>query len=187
MRTTSKVVSVLLVALLLVAARAQGDPRDLATYEPPYAEGSSGGDSSNLLHSDDEGRIVVARAHPRPSFLSCAAYAGWQNFRITHEATEAFGNVRIALADVVVDPYTFLSVSVHDAAGEFIGSAKVRGPLTALEHGLDVPITWNGDGFEPQTVQLEFGLELTSACPSADAGTARFTAVTLQDQAHSHD
>lgn len=186
MRTMTKVAAVTTVALALVAARPDSESRDVASFEPPYAEGSSGGDSSNLLHADDEGRIVVARAHPVPSFLSCDAFAGWQNFRIDHDATEEFGNVHVALADVVLDPYTFISVAVHDAAGEFIGSAKVRGPLTG-EHRLDVPITWNGDGFEPQAVQLDFGLELTSACPSADAGTARFTSVTLQDQAADHE
>lgn len=186
MRTTTKAAAVLAVAIVTLGASATSEPRDLERYEPPFAAGSSGGDRWNLLHADDDGRIVVARAYPVPSVLGCGALAGWESFRITHEATEEFGNVHVDLADVAVDPYTFISVTVRDEAGEFIGSAKLRGPLVEQTHAFDVPVTWNGeDGFEPQTVQLDFGLELTSACPSADAGTVRFTAVTLQDHAPS--
>lgn len=186
MRTMTRVVAVLAVAAVTLGARPASEPQELASFTPPYAEGSSGGDDYNLLRADEDGRIVVGRAYPVVSVLSCNAYAGWQNFRIDHEATEEFGNVHVELADVAVDPYTFISVNVRDAAGEFIGSSKVRGPIAAPGHSLDVPITWNGeDGFEPQTVEIQFGLELTSACPSADAGTVRFTSLTLQDHAPS--
>lgn len=184
MRTMTRLAAVLVVALATMAASSSDEPQERASYAPPYEQGSSGGDQWNLLHSDDDGRIVVARAYPVASVIRCGAFAGWESFEIVHEATEEFGNIHLDLADVAVDPYTFISVNVQDEAGEFIGSTKVRGPLVEPSAGLDVPVEWNGeDGFEPQTVRLQFGLELTSACPSADAGTVTFSSVTLQDHA----
>ena len=172
---------ILLAALLAVALVASSNTSDeSADYPPPYEVGPSGGDAFNLMQTQEDGRIIVGRAYPLPSFLSCEAQGGWTLFEITHHAAGEIPSVSVDFSDAAVDPYVFVTVNVIDADDEFLGSAHERGPLTSSGQ-ITVPLSWpvlaEDEEFEPRDIRIQFGLEITSACPSVDAGTVKFDVV----------
>lgn len=146
-------------------------------YTAPYRTGPSGGDQFNLLHAGEDGRIVVGRFYPVVSVISCNAKGGFATYEITHRATAPVKRVTVAFAEAAVDPYTFVVVNVIDRDGSFLGSLHRRGPLTG-DGELKVPVRWGGRA-TPRRIRVQFGLQLTSACPSADLGTVRFASVSV--------
>lgn len=162
---------VLVLALSLVAA---SGGEDHAHYPPPYEVGISGGDEFNMMQAGEDGRMVVGRAYPVPSFLSCDAKGGFMLYELTHHAESPADRVAVAFSDAAVDPYVFVTVNVIDADGEFLGTAHQRGLLTGSGE-LTVPLAWpEEDTFTPRDIRVQFGLEMTSACPSTDGGTIKF-------------
>jgi hypothetical protein len=83
--------------------------------------------------------------------------------------------VTAAYTQALVDPYVYVTVGVRDATRRWIGSKKVSG-LTG-SGSVVVPIRWDRTVRGP--LQVVFGLELSTACPHADAGTINFTSVTV--------
>lgn len=176
-----KPVRILLAALLAVALVASSNATEGGEhYYPPYEVGASGGDDFNLMQTQDDGRIVAARAYPIPSSIGCGAEGGWTLFEVTHHAEDEVASVSVDFSEAVVDPYVFVTINVIDADDEFLGSAHERGPLTG-DGEIAVPLTWpvlaEDEEFEPRDIRIQFGLEITSACPSADAATVKFDVV----------
>ena len=92
-----------------------------------------------------------------------------------HKLTGPVHKVTAAYTQALVDPYVYVSVGVRDATGRWIGSTKAAGLTDSGK--VDVPVRWDGTVRGP--LQVIFGLELSTACPHADAGTINFTSVTV--------
>ena len=147
-------------------------------YAPPYAMGPSGGDSWNVVHNDPAtGRIVVGRAYPIPAVLNCGGQSAYQQQRVKHRVAGPVSKVTVSYSDAATDGYTFLNVHVRDPKGRFIGSVQRRGPL--LNSGA-VTAAVNGRTLKKGTMlTIDFGLTVSSACPSADGGTVLLPSVTV--------
>lgn len=177
MRRSSLLLVVTLVAALASLGAVHDGDHD--HYEPPYALGPSGGDSFNHLHAGDDGRMVVGRAYPVVSVLSCSAEGGYITYEIVHPATAPVETVSVAFAEALLDPYVFATVNVIDDDGRFLGTFKQRGELIG-DGTFEVDVEWPAETeFRPRDIRIQFGLELTSACPSADVGTMRFPGVSV--------
>jgi hypothetical protein len=145
------------------------------TYAPPYALGPSGGDSNGYESADPGGRVTVMRVYPAPAVISCPGAGHYATLKVVHKLTGPVHKVSADYTEAAVDPFVYVSVGVRDATGRWIGSTKVGG---ATDSGkIDVPIRWDKTVRGP--LQVIFGLELSTACPHADAGTLRFTSVTV--------
>jgi hypothetical protein len=143
------------------------------TYSPPFALGPSGGDSDGYQSADPQGRVIVARMYPIPGPIGCPGAGHYATLKVVHTLTGPVHKVSAAYTEALVDPFVYVSVGVRDATGRWIGSVKQGG---ASDSGsIDVPIRWDKTVRGP--LQVIFGLELSTACPHADAGTIRFTSV----------
>ena len=165
---------VVVLCALAVAPGATAAPA-ATTYEPPFALGPSGGDSRGMRSAEPEGRVTVARAYPAPGPISCPGDGHFATLQVVHKAKGALRAVTAEYTDALVDPFVYVSVGVRDATGRWIGSSKVGGAQGSGE--VVVPVRWDRTVRPP--LQVQFGLELSTACPHADAGTLRFTKVTL--------
>lgn len=147
-------------------------------YAPPYKLGPSGGDSFNVMHNDPTtGRIAVARAYPIPAGISCGGASAYQQQRIRHKVTTRVKKVTVTYDEAVADSYTFLTLLVRTEGGRFLGSARVRGPL--LDTGA-LAAAVNGRSLKKGSViVIDFGLSVSSACPSADGGTVHLPRVAV--------
>jgi hypothetical protein len=147
-------------------------------YAPPYKIGPSGGDSFNVVRNDPAtGRIAVVRAYPVPAVLFCGGASAYQQQRVKHKVTSAVHKVTLAYDQAATDGYTFLSLLVRDDKGRFLGSSRVRGPLVGAGS-----ISASIKGKAPKrgrTLVIDFGLSVSSACPSADGGTVQLPSVTV--------
>jgi hypothetical protein len=171
--------TVLVLALLLALVGSTGAVADGTTteYRPPFKAGPAGGDTYNYRSVDTGGRITVARAYPIPAVTNCGAGAAHAKLTVDHKVDPTLSSVRVAWTEAAVDPYVFVSVRVHAKDGDTYGGKKVRGPIG--DGFLDVPVEWPTGEDAPTDAVVEFGLEVSSACPSAAAATIRFTSVTV--------
>lgn len=145
------------------------------TYAPPFAAGPTGGDFEGLASADPGGRVTVARVYPAPAVISCPGKGHYATLKVVHKLTGPVHKVSAAYTEALVDPFVYVSVGVRDATGRWVGSSKVGG---AIDSGkIDVPVRWDKTVRGP--LQVIFGLELSTACPHADAGTIRFTSITV--------
>lgn len=154
---------------------------DTTAYEPPYAAGPTGGDQYNLARADEDGRLVLGRLYPIPSSIGCRARGGFVNFEIRHHADAPVAAVTVDHVEAAVDPYTFVSINVLDDDGRFLASQKSHGPIVGTGT-FEVDVHWRDDDTRVRDIRIQVGLELTSACPSADGGTLRIPAVTVTDR-----
>lgn len=151
-------------------------PRGTQTYEPPFRAGPSGGDRWNVVSAQPDGRVTVVRAYPVPGRgFNCGTGAGYAKLQVVHEVDAPVREVRIAYTDAALDPYTFIVGAVRTGNYRWLGHATQQGPLVGSGE-LVVPVRWLKRW--PSAVVIEFGVEISSACPSVDAGTVRFTSVT---------
>jgi len=161
----------LVAALLLVGA---GGGK---TFTPPFKLGPSGGDRWNYVSADPGGDVTTIRAYPLPPQLTqCTGSAGWANLRAVHKTRVPQRSVSVSYTDALVDPYTFVTATAK-IGNRYIGSKKIRGPITG-DGTVTFPIAWPR-GTAARTVVVDFGLELTSACPAVDGGHASFTKVVI--------
>lgn len=166
----------LLLAALLSLAVPLGARADSKTYVAPYQAGPQGGDMWNVYMTDPAtGRMTVLRANPAgvSGSLGCGGSGGFSSFAVTHEAATPVTSVTVAYDDGLVDPYTFFSVSVRQG-GDFLATRVVRGPIAGsgtVALTLSAPATG--------TLTAWFGIQVSSACPNVDGGTAKFTSVTF--------
>lgn len=167
-----------LAAALAAAGSLALAPAHPGSAGPPYETGPQGGDVWNEIHRDpDTGRIAIVRASPIPGVVGCAAVGGYSTFVVRHDATGDETGVEVAYTEALLDPFAWLTVLVVDADGGWYGSTQVRGPLAGDgTYGADFP-----DGPPPAgtEIQIQFGIQIASACLNADGGTARFTGVTV--------
>jgi hypothetical protein len=94
---------------------------------------------------------------------------------VRHKVTGAVRKVSAAYTQAVVDPYVYVTVGIRDASRRWIGSRKVSGLVG--DGTVVVPIRWDRTVRGP--LEVVFGLELSTACPHADAGTINFRSITV--------
>lgn len=145
------------------------------TYPPPFAIGPTGGDSDGFASADPKGRVTVLRLYPAPGPISCPGDGHYATLKVVHKLTAPVRKVSVAYTQAFVDPYVYVSVGIRDATGRWIGSKKAPG-LTDSGN-IVVPVRWDKTVRGP--LQVIFGLELSTACPHADAGTINFASVTV--------
>ena len=166
---------------LLAGLQAPSSAARTTSYAAPYAAGPSGGDQWSYVSADPEaGTMMMGRAYPAPGPISCPGRAGYANFSVKHKATAPLRSVTVAYEDAFVEPFTYLTVLVRDAKGAWMGGRKVGGASGSGE--IVVPVSWGNraaSARKPQPVEILFGLEMSSACPSADGGTIRYAKVTV--------
>jgi ABC-type amino acid transport substrate-binding protein len=171
----------LAVAALAVTALAAA-PTAGATTSKTYTTfkpGPQGGDAWSYHSAGTDGSVTVFRAYPIVGLIGCGAGAPYAKLLVTHRAAHQLRTVTVTYTNALVDPYTFLSIGVHDAKGRWYGVRKVRGPL-----GGDGTATLKVDrqvGRFPQSLVVEIGLEMSGACPSADGGRLQFTQVKVTE------
>jgi hypothetical protein len=170
-----RLLAALVVLAGLVALQSPSGAAPAKTYAPPFALGPTGGDSDGFASADPQGRITVMRMYPAPGPISCPGEGHYATFKVVHKVTAPVRKVSAAYTEALVDPFVYVSIGVRDASGRWIGSRKIGG---AADSGIfDVPVRWDKTVRGP--LQVIFGLELSTACPHADAGTIRFTSLTV--------
>jgi hypothetical protein len=162
-----------LLALGLLAVPSGAAPAK--TYAPPFALGPSGGDAEGYASADPQGRVTVMRIYPAPGPISCPGAGHYATLKVVHKLTGRVRKVTASYTQALVDPYVYVTVGVRDATRRWIGSTKASG-LTG-DGNIVVPIRWDSTVRGP--LQVIFGLELSTACPHADAGTINFRSVTV--------
>jgi hypothetical protein len=149
-----------------------------ATYTPPFAAGPQGGDSfSHRSANTEDGRVLVGRAYPVFNPIQCGPGGAFARLQVNHTITAPITKVSATFTEALVDPYTFVSVALRDAKGNWLASTRTRGPITEGD-----TITANLFKASPQAgqvVTVQFGLDMASACPHVNGGTARFTTITV--------
>lgn len=158
---------------LVVAPNAQAADQ---SYGPTqFTAGPTGGDSYNYMQREADGRITAARIHANPGGISCGGQAGWITHRVTHTVGTPVDEVTVEFAEAAVDPFTTVLATVRDQAGNYLGSTQVQGAVNSGSLVVEVAPS------NATQLVIDFGLQLSSACPSADAGTLRFTEVTVDE------
>ena len=170
-----RLVGAVVAVAAVVALPTASDAAPSKTYQAPFAIGPAGGDSLGFRSAEPEGRVMVGRAYPMIGPISCPGGGAYAALKVDHKDRAQVRKVSAAYTEALIDPYVYLSVGVRDATGRWIGSRKVAG-LTGTGT-LDVPVRWDRTVRAP--LQVVFGLELSTACPHADGGMVRFTAVTV--------
>jgi hypothetical protein len=161
-----RLIAAAVVAVGLIGLPTPSGAAPSKTYAPPFALGPSGGDSDGYQSADPQGRITVARMYPVPGPISCPGQGHYATLTVVHKVSASY-------TEALVDPFVYVSIGVRDATGRWIGSRKIGG---ATDSGtFDVPVRWDATVHGP--LQVIFGLELSTACPHADAGTMRFTSL----------
>lgn len=174
MRGRRAVLALVTAAGLLGPAAPSGAAPPTTTYEPPFAVGPTGGDRG-YASAEPAGRVTVARAYPMIGPISCPGGGSYATLVVQHKGKAPVRRVTASYADALVDPFVYVTVGVRDATGRWVGSLKTGGAQGSGE--LVVPVRWDRSVRLP--LQVQFGLELSTACPHADAGTIRFTRVTV--------
>jgi hypothetical protein len=180
-RSTRALLAGALASMLLMSGA--GADEGSTSYTAPFDEGPSSGDQWTLSQRDtDEGRVFIGRAYPIPGVISCDGGNAQEKFEILHEVTAPLSEVGATFEESLVDNYTWVSVGMKDADGEWLARSTQRGPLL-LEGELTAALFDNlPEDRIPEvgeTVTIEFGLEVASSCANANGGTVRFTEVTV--------
>jgi hypothetical protein len=169
-------------ALALALAGVPAGADNGATYGPPFDEGPVGGGQGSFTQADDDGRIVLARIYPAPGPLNCPPGGAYAKYQVNHTLTGPISTVSAEFTEALVDPFVFAVLSARTADGEWLGSTQQRGP-TVLDGTLELELpqeAFAADGLTTGDVlTIQFGLEMASACPHANFGTARFTQITV--------
>ena len=150
---------------------------DTQVFTPPFELGPQAGDMWNIIDANgDEGSITMLRVYPDPGRVaSCPGKSGMATFRVETDALRA-EEVTATFPDAVMDGYTFITLSVKDTAGEYLGAREIRGPL--LEGGsLTVPLPEPPDDATERQVTIDVGMKVASACPNVDGGTVTFSQI----------
>jgi len=173
-------ISALLVPAILAVVLVQATSAPAATkghsYGPPFHKGTQGGDSSNLVYSDpSSGWVGVIRAYPVFDPFGCPSNGGFVTLRVVHHVTAPVRSVEVDYSNAVIDPYSFLTVGVKQG-NRYLGSKEVRGPIEG-SGSVVVPLVL---GRARRVLHIEFGVEVSSACPNADGAVAQFDRVVVR-------
>ena len=146
------------------------------SYQAPFKVGSTGGDNFSYHNADKDGTVTVGRIYPIPGAINCTKGGPWAMLYVDHKASKPVHKVVVSYANAAVDNFTFALVSLRDPKNkEWFGTKEVRGVLQGS--GTITLKPDGGQGRFPQTLRIQFGLQQSSACPNADAGTIQFTKV----------
>jgi hypothetical protein len=167
-----------IVALLLAQGAAAPAGARSHTYKPPYHKGSQGGDFANLVYSDpSSGWVGVVRAYPVFNPFGCPSNGGFVTLRVLHRVTAPVPSVEVDYSNAMIDQYSFLTVGVKEE-DRYLGSKEVRGPIEGSGRVL-VPLVL-GKATRGSTLRIDFGVEVSSACPNVDAAMAQFDRVVVR-------
>lgn len=173
-RATAAVVAALGIAVVVPASAASGS--GATSYQAPFKVGTTGGDSFSYHSASSNGQVTVARVYPVPGVINCTKGGPWGMLYVDHKATKPVRKVVVSYSSAAVDNFTFALVSLRDPKHQrWYGTKTVRGFIAGsgtITLTPDLP-----QGHFPRTLRIEFGLQQSSACPNADAGTIQFTKV----------
>jgi hypothetical protein len=170
-----------LVAIATVTALASVVPADAApaggkSYAAPFKVGTSGGDSFSYHNASSDGTVTVGRVYPIPGAINCTKGGPWAMLYVDHKATKPVHKVVVSYSSAAVDNFTFALVSLRDPKhDQWYGTTSARGFIAGS--GTITLKPDKGQGSFPRTLRIQFGLQQSSACPNADAGTIQFTKV----------
>lgn len=183
MHAVTRLVRAALIAALVVgllpAAGAAAKAKE-TTYEAPYKQGPEGSGAGGFTYGNpDDGRVFIGRMYPVFNPISCGPGGGFSKLQVKHGVKKKgkFSTVSVDFTDAAIDPYTFVTVAVKNKKGDWLASGRQRGPIVGsgtLETEVFGKLPKKGK------VTILFGLEMASACPQLNGGSARFTQVTVK-------
>jgi len=146
------------------------------SYDAPFKVGSTGGDSFSYHEASTDGTVTVGRVYPIPGAINCTKGGPYAMLYVDHKATKPVHKIVVSYDNAAVDNFTFALLSLRDPKHDkWFGTTEVRGVLTGSGK---ITLKPDGDqGAFPRTLRIQFGLQQSSACPNADAGTIQFTKV----------
>ena len=159
----------------VVASSGPADAAKVQTFSAPFKAGPSGGDSFSYHSADSSGTVTVGRVYPIPGVINCTKGGPYAKLVVPVKATAPITKIVASYDSAAVDNFTFAMVGLRDSSSHWFGTTQVRGFVTGSGQ-----ITLKPDGGQgkfPQTMTVEFGLQQSSACPSADAGTIHFSKI----------
>ena len=145
------------------------------TYQAPFKAGPSGGDQFSYHAASSDGTVTVARVYPVPGVINCTKGGPFAKLLVLHKATRPVRKVVVSYDSAAIDNFTFVLVSLRDAQHHWYGTTTDRGFVSGS--GTVTLVPDRPQGHFPRTLTVEFGLQQSSACPNADAGTIKFTRV----------
>lgn len=156
---------------------AQASPAGGKTFQAPFKVGTTGGDSFSYHNASSDGTVTVGRVYPIPGAINCTKGGPYAKLLVKHKARKPVKKVVVSYDSAAVDNFTFLLLSLRDGAGHWYGTTTVRGFISGSGTATLVPD--RPQGRLPRTLTVDFGLQQSSACPNADAGTIHFTKVEI--------
>lgn len=157
------------------ADAAKGSAANGKAYQAPFKAGPDGGDSFSYHSASNDGTVTVARVYPFPGVINCTKGGPYAKLLVTHHATAPVRKVVVSYDSAAVDNFTFVMVGLRDERHHWYGTTTERGFVSGSG-----TVTLKPDhpqGSMPRNLVVEFGLQQSSACPNADAGSIRFTKV----------
>jgi len=146
------------------------------TFQAPFKVGSTGGDSFSYHNASADGTVTVGRIYPIPGAINCTKGGPWAMLYVDYKAAKAVHKVVVSYTSAAVDNFTFAVVSLRDVKQDrWFGTKELRGVVTGS--GTITLKPDQGQGPFPRSLRIQFGLQQSSACPNADAGTIQFTKV----------
>lgn len=146
------------------------------SFTAPFKVGPSGGDSFSYHSASTDGSVTVARVYPIPGVINCTKGAPYAKLDVLDRARKPIRKVVVSYDSAAVDNFTFAMVSLRDVThNRWYGTTTDRG-FVAGSGTITLRPDQPQGGF-PKPLTIEFGLQQSSACPSADAGSIRFTKV----------
>jgi hypothetical protein len=163
-------------ATLAAVLPAQAAPAGGKTFQAPFKVGSTGGDSFSYHNASTDGTVTVGRVYPVPGAINCTKGGPWATLYVDYKATKPVHKIVVSYTSGAVDNFTFALVSLRDPAHQrWFGTTSERGFIAGS--GTITLKPDQGQGSFPRTLRIQFGLQQSSACPNADAGTIQFTKV----------
>jgi hypothetical protein len=148
------------------------------TFSAPFKVGTTGGDGFSYHSASSDGTVTVGRVYPIPGAINCTKGGPWAMLYVDYKAAKPVHKVVVSYSSGAVDNFTFALVSLRDVShNRWYGTKSVRGFIAGS--GTITLKPDQGQGPFPRTLRVQFGLQQSSACPNADAGTIQFTKVQL--------
>ena len=157
---------------LIVAAPA--DAAKAKAYSAPFKVGANGGDSFSYHSAAADGTVTVGRVYPIPGAINCTKGGPYAKLLVTHKTTDQVRKVVVSYDSAAVDNFTFVMVGLRDKKGNWFGTETVRG---IVQGSGEIVLKPDAQRPLPSSLVIEFGLQQSSACPNADAGTIHFSKV----------
>lgn len=147
------------------------------SYDAPFTVGPAGGDQWSYHSAGTDGTVTVARVYPVPGLINCTKGGPYAKLLVPFRASRPVRKVVVSYDSAAVDNFTFAMVSLRDRRGHWYGTTTDRGLVAGSGRITLVPD--RPQGRLPRAMVVEFGLQQSSACPNADAGTIHFTRVEI--------